>query len=80
MMRIEPEHDFLALFFEVVSAFATVGLSLGITPYLTGVGKVVIILLMFVGRIGPLTLALAVGKTKSQDAQVEYPTGRLLIG
>lgn len=80
MMRIEPEHDFLALFFEVVSAFATVGLSLGITPYLTGVGKVVIILLMFVGRIGPLTLALAVGKSKSEDDQVEYPTGRLLIG
>lgn len=80
MMRIEPDHDFLAVFFEVVSAFATVGLSLGITPYLTGMGKIVIILLMFVGRIGPLTLALAIGKQRAEDDSVEYPTGRLLIG
>jgi len=80
MMRIETEHSFLAIFFEVVSAFATVGLSLGITPYLTAAGKFAIILLMFVGRIGPMTLALAIGKTTEEQGQVEYPTGRLLIG
>lgn len=80
MMRIEPDHDFLALFFEVVSAFATVGLSLGITPFLTSMGKIAIILLMFVGRIGPLTLALAIGKSRTDEGHVEYPTGRLLIG
>jgi trk system potassium uptake protein TrkH len=80
MMRIEVEHSFLSIFFEVVSAFATVGLSLGITPYLSAAGKVVIILLMFVGRIGPLTLALAIGKSRTDEGHVEYPTGRLLIG
>jgi trk system potassium uptake protein len=44
------------LIFEVTSALGTVGLSLGATPYLDGIGKIIIILTMFVGRIGPMTL------------------------
>lgn len=64
MMRIETEHSFLSIFFEVVSAFATVGLSLGITPYLTAAGKISLIILMFIGRVGPLTLALALGQQR----------------
>ena len=52
----------MGLLFETVSAFANVGLSLGVTPTLTGTGKLVIILLMVAGRIGPLALALAVGE------------------
>lgn len=51
--------DFLVLGFEVVSALATVGLSLGATPLLSDGGKIVIILLMFIGRLGPLTLIYA---------------------
>ena len=46
MMRIEPEQDFLSLLFETISAFATVGLSLGITPYLTAAGKITLAALM----------------------------------
>jgi trk system potassium uptake protein TrkH len=80
MMRLEPEHDFLALFFEVVSAFATVGLSLGITPYLSIAGKFSMIILMFIGRVGPLTLALAIGQKRKEDGKVEYPEGRIMIG
>lgn len=80
MMRLEPEHDFLALFFEVVSAFATVGLSLGITPYLSMAGKFAIIVLMFVGRVGPLTLALAIGQKRKDIGNIEYPEGRVMIG
>lgn len=80
MMRLEPEHDFLSLFFEVVSAFATVGLSLGITPYLSVAGKIALIFLMFVGRVGPLTLALALGQKKKQVGNLEYPEGRIMIG
>jgi trk system potassium uptake protein TrkH len=80
MMRLEPEHDFLALFFEVVSAFATVGLSLGITPYLSIAGKFAMIVLMFIGRVGPLTLALAIGQKRKEDGKVEYPEGRIMIG
>lgn len=80
MMRLEPEHDFLSLFFEVMSAFATVGLSLGITPYLSIAGKLVISILMVVGRVGPLTLALAIGKNKKEVGNIEYPEGRIMIG
>ena len=80
MMRLETEHSFLSIFFEVVSAFATVGLSLGITPYLSAAGKLAIILLMFIGRVGPLTLALAIGQKRETGEQIEYPDGRVLIG
>ncbi len=80
MMRLEPDKSFLALFFEVTSAFGTVGLSLGITPFLTVLGKVTIILMMFVGRVGPLTLVLAVGSNTSGPGKVEYPDGKILIG
>ncbi len=80
MMRLEPDKSFLALFFEVTSAFGTVGLSLGITPFLTLLGKVTIIVMMFVGRVGPLTLVLAVGSKSAGPGKVEYPDGKILIG
>lgn len=80
MMRLETEQSFLSIFFEVVSAFATVGLSLGITPYLSAAGKLAIILLMFIGRVGPLTLALAIGQKRETGENIEYPDGRVLIG
>lgn len=80
MMRLEPDKSFLALFFEVVSAFGTVGLSLGITPFLSVLGKLTIVLTMFVGRIGPLTLVLAVGSKAAKPNKVEYPEGKILIG
>lgn len=53
------------VFFEVYSAFGTVGLSLGITPKLTDLGKVMINLTMYVGRIGPLTLLYAFSREKA---------------
>lgn len=80
MMRVEPEQDFLALFFETISAFATVGLSLGITPYLTAGGKITLAVLMLIGRVGPLTLAVAVGQKNEDLGKVEYPEGRIMIG
>jgi trk system potassium uptake protein TrkH len=80
MMRLEPTHDFLALFFEVMSAFATVGLSLGITPFLTSAGKLTLVILMFIGRVGPLTLALAVGQKNKNTGNVDYPDGKVMIG
>lgn len=80
MMRLEPDKSFLALFFEVTSAFGTVGLSLGITPFLTYLGKLCIVLIMFVGRVGPLTLVLAVGSRAVMPSKVEYPDGKVLIG
>jgi len=80
MMRLEPDKSFLALFFEVTSAFGTVGLSLGITPFLTMLGKFTMVILMFVGRVGPLTLVLAVGSRAVSPNNVEYPEGKVLIG
>jgi trk system potassium uptake protein TrkH len=80
MMRIEPEKSFLSIFFEVVSAFGTVGLSLGITPFLSVLGKLTIIVLMFIGRVGPLTLVLAIGSRAVMPRKVEYPEGKVLIG
>lgn len=80
MMRLEPDKSFLALLFEVTSAFGTVGLSLGITPFLTSLGKFIIIMMMFIGRVGPLTLVLAVGSRAVVSNKVEYPDGKVLIG
>lgn len=54
---IEPEYTFMQILFEVVSAFGTVGLSTGITPDLSAWSKVILIFTMFIGRLGPLTIA-----------------------
>lgn len=73
-------HDlpFAHVIFEVVSAAATVGLSLGITADLEPAGKWIIIALMFVGRVGPTSLALALGS--AQATRVSFPEGRLMVG
>lgn len=70
----------MTIFFEVLSASGTVGLSLGITPYLTVAGKLGIAILMFIGRIGPLTLVLALGEEKKMIGMYSYPEGRIMIG
>jgi len=80
MMRIEPGKDFLSLLFETVSAFGTVGLSLGITSSLTFIGKLVLSALMFIGRVGPLTLVLAVGENAAGGDRLKYPESKILIG
>ena len=80
MMKLEPEQPFLTVFFEVVSASGTVGLSLGITPYLTMAGKMAIALMMLIGRIGPLTLILAIGERMERTGKFDYPEGRIMIG
>ncbi len=58
----EPDKNFLSLIFEEISAFGTVGLSTGLTSSLSFAGKSIIILTMYIGRIGTLTLALAITK------------------
>ena len=57
MCLVEPEYDFVKLLFETVSAFGTVGLSTGITPDLNVCAKLILVLTMFIGRLGPLTIA-----------------------
>jgi len=64
--------------FEVFSALGTVGLSLGLTPELTVVGKWIIILAMFLGRLGPLTFVILL--VRRRDLHYTYPEERMLIG
>ena len=73
------EKPFLETAFEVFSALGTVGLSLGMTSVLSPAGRVVITILMFVGRLGPLTLASSLTGA-SRDPRVRLPRGRILIG
>ncbi len=72
-------NKFETLLFETVSAFGTVGLSTGITPDLNLVGKIVIIGLMFIGRIGPLTLTLAM-VARREFSTISYPSARVIVG
>ncbi|MDR6998314.1 TrkH family potassium uptake protein [Neobacillus niacini] len=75
----ESGKDFLMILFEATSAFATVGLSMGLTPELSHVGKALIIFTMFAGRVGPLTIAFAVTMRRNPDA-FRYPKGKIMIG
>ncbi|MBI1249745.1 Trk family potassium uptake protein [bacterium] len=70
---------FLDAGFEVVSALGTVGLSIGLTPTLSDMGKMIIIVLMFLGRIGPISVFAALSMTE-QVVPVEYPKEEPLIG
>lgn len=66
--------------FEVLSAFGTVGLSLGLTPHLTVIGKVIIMILMFVGRVGIFTSLYALSKRQPKVSRLRYPEENILIG
>ena len=66
-MTITEDATLNVLSFEVISAFGTVGMSLGLTPELSPIGKVLISFLMFIGRVGPLTLAFALAKEHNKE-------------
>lgn len=68
------------IMFEVFSAVGTVGLSMDLTATLSVVGKVVIIMLMFMGRIGPITMATAFAAKRIRTSDVELPERRIIIG
>lgn len=78
IMALTP-FTFEQVVFEVVSAFGTVGLSLGITHELADPAKVLIALLMFIGRLGPLTLAVALA-ARSKATLVRLPEERMIVG
>lgn len=74
--------DFMGIIYEVFSAFGTVGLTLGITPKLSIVGKVIIMILMFIGRVGTITLSFALFSkyNKNKKSTIKYPKCDLLVG
>jgi trk system potassium uptake protein TrkH len=79
VLSITEPFDFLAVLFETVSAFGTVGLSTGITAQLSTFGQLLIIFTMFVGRVGTVTLTLAFAQRLSVY-KIRYPEERVLVG
>lgn len=76
---VQPNLPFFKVLFEATSALGTVGLTVNTTNLLNPWGQFIIIFLMFVGRIGPLTVALAIGQRDS-TGQYRYPRGRIQVG
>lgn len=80
LILFERNKNFLDLIFEVYSAFGTVGLSRDLTPSLSDISKFILIVTMFVGRVGPLTIALALSKSNLKKGHYTYPQENILIG
>jgi trk system potassium uptake protein TrkH len=81
VLTITEDTGFMEALFETVSAFGTVGLSMGITPYLTPAGKAIIIMTMFAGRLGPLTVTFALARRHSRNkVKLRYPEEKILVG
>lgn len=81
MILIIEDLNFIVVLFEVVSAFATVGLSTGITSKLSVFSELLIIFTMYLGRVGPLTLALVIGsRGKKTNSRIKYPEENISIG
>lgn len=78
LLTITESAPFLDLVFEAVSAFGTVGLSRGITAKLSSAGQVIVMLLMLIGRVGPLTLAFTIAHRRAD--RIQYPAGRVSVG
>ena len=79
MMMIE-DFSSLDILFEIVSAIGTVGLTVGITSSLSVVSKLIIIALMFIGRVGPITIAYALRSNAKRDMNLRYPATDVIVG
>ncbi|MEG2291333.1 MAG: TrkH family potassium uptake protein [Clostridium sp.] len=75
----ETGATFMDLLYETTSAFGTVGVTTGLTPNLSDVGKILIMFMMYFGRVGPLTVALAMTRNK-KNSGYKYPEAKILIG
>ncbi|WP_242035335.1 TrkH family potassium uptake protein [Mesobacillus harenae] len=79
ILSITENHSLIEIIFEVASAFGTCGLSLGITSDLSTFGKIIIMILMFIGRVGVISFLLMLGR-KEKKADYHYPKERVIIG
>ncbi len=79
LITLFENFPFLDLLFETVSAFGTVGLSRGVTPFLSLGSKIVIIFLMFFGRLGALTISLAITRPR-ETYHYTYPSENVMVG
>jgi len=78
-ISVVEQFDFMDIMFETTSAFGTVGLSTGITPMLSPLSRIFLIITMFTGRVGPLTLAFAIAYP-SRTRALRYPEEKIMIG
>ncbi|HEU5138642.1 MAG TPA: TrkH family potassium uptake protein [Bacillales bacterium] len=78
ILSLTEKAPFIDVAFEVVSAFATVGLSTGLTGHLSVVGQIVIMSMMFIGKLGPLSLVFLLATPEVK--KVRYPEGKIFIG
>ncbi|WP_022797139.1 TrkH family potassium uptake protein [Bavariicoccus seileri] len=79
VLTVTENGSFIAIVFEVVSAFGTVGLSTGLTTELSTIGRFVIMFVMFVGRIGPITIA-SILLTSKNPSLIRYPQENIFVG
>lgn len=79
LLITEPEMSVIALLFEITSAFGTCGMSLGITADLSVAGKVIIMTLMFIGRVGLISFLFTLGG-KTKKMHYHFPKERVIIG
>ncbi len=79
LLGFSEKFSFMEIYFETVSAFGTVGLSTGITPALSDFGKIVVMVCMLAGRIGPLTMVLAI-RNVQRTRLITYPEERVMVG
>jgi trk system potassium uptake protein TrkH len=79
LQPLQSRHFFVEYLFETTSAFGTVGLSMGVTPKLNDLQKLAIILIMFAGRVGPLTLAFSLAR-RSTKKGIAYAEESVMVG
>ena len=80
VLMLVEDQPFLYLLFEAVSALATVGVSVNLTPELSGISHIVLMILMYVGRIGPITILLSLSRNSKKTKDRLYAKTTILIG
>ncbi|MDI3257551.1 MAG: TrkH family potassium uptake protein [Kyrpidia sp.] len=80
LLTLTEPVNFLRLLYETTSAFGTVGLSTDLTPQLSRPGRLLILLMMYIGRVGPLTLGLALARRGREKPVLRYPEENLFVG
>lgn len=81
LLITEPQASLIQIIFEITSAFGTCGMSLGITEDLSVIGKIIIIILMFIGRVGLISFLYTLGGGgRGKKSSFHYPKERVIIG
>lgn len=81
ILLFDPQANFLDILFETISAISTVGVTANLTPTLSSPSQIIIMILMFVGRIGPMTMFVALLPNKNKnEMNIQYTTTNIIIG